>query len=523
MLKENARRETQLRYEAVLDHIAEGIIFFDREASSFSFNPCALRILELAAPVEQPFTLASLNALFEVSTLEGVPITGELLPWARAMRGESARGIELRLRRAGQEWERECAISCFNVTYGSRRALAFMTIIDIGERMAATRTLRASEAHLRNAQRIAKIGSWEWDVDSDVLHCSDALHALLGLDHGKRFDGSYQEFLKFVHPSDRGKVERARSAAVAGLAPFDIEHRLVRADGSTVHVHQRGDLVCDSQRRPLRLCGTAQDVSDRRRAADSLRYANEATTRAETSDRRKSDFLATVSHELRTPLNSIIGFVALLLQGLPGPLNAEQTKQLGIVRASAQHLLALINDVLDLASIEAGQFELHREQFDLRTMLEHLIETVEPLATEKGLQLTLVADAQLGSLLSDRRRVEQVLLNLLNNAVKFTERGAVTLTAETVGAAEPQLRLRVADTGIGIAAADLESVFQPFRQLDADIGRRREGTGLGLAISRRLAQHLNGSIQAASARGVGSSFTFTLPMLRGASASSAAP
>jgi PAS domain S-box-containing protein len=241
---------------------------------------------------------------------------------------------------------------------------------------------------------------------------------------------------------------------------------------------------------------------------------------AEAADRTKSVFLATMSHELRTPLNSIIGFTGIVLQGMAGPLNPEQAKQLGMVKGSALHLLELINDVLDLSKIEAGQLEVHAEPFDLRASLERVTASIMPLADKKSLMLTSVVSPDLGMMVSDRRRVEQILINLLNNAVKFTESGSVTLTAERVAgfqsspeaAPQPVLRLRVTDTGIGMKPEDLLTLFQPFRQIDGGIARQNEGTGLGLAISRRLAALLDGEVCAASEWSKGSVFTVILPM-----------
>jgi signal transduction histidine kinase len=241
---------------------------------------------------------------------------------------------------------------------------------------------------------------------------------------------------------------------------------------------------------------------------------------AEAADRVKSAFLATMSHELRTPLNSIIGFTAIVLKGLAGPLTAEQSKQLGMVQGSARHLLDLINDVLDLSKIEAGQLEVHGELFDLRVALEHVTASIAPQADKKGLTLVTVLSPQLGEIMSDRRRVEQIVLNLLSNAVKFTERGSVTLTATMVGAVgatpeaalPPAVRIQVADTGIGIKPADLAMLFRPFRQIDGGLARENEGTGLGLAISQRLATLLDGEISAASEWQQGSVFTLTLPL-----------
>jgi hypothetical protein len=230
--------------------------------------------------------------------------------------------------------------------------------------------------------------------------------------------------------------------------------------------------------------------------------------RAESADHLKSAFLATMSHELRTPLNSIIGFTGILLQGLAGPLNDEQRKQLGIVRDSARHLLALINDVLDISKIEAGQLNVAREPFDLRASIARVDGMVRPLAEKKSLALRTDLATEIGEWTGDARRVEQILLNLLNNAVKFTERGEVALRGRFDG---DRLVLDVSDTGIGIRPEDIEQLFQPFRQVDSGLSRRHEGTGLGLAICRRLAALMGGDIAVQSEPGRGSVFTLSLP------------
>jgi len=239
----------------------------------------------------------------------------------------------------------------------------------------------------------------------------------------------------------------------------------------------------------------------------------EAKARAEAADRVKSAFLATMSHELRTPMNSILGFSGILEEGLAGPMNPEQTRQIGMVRCSARHLLDLINDVLDISKIEAGELRVTPSTFSMPELLERALATIRPLADRKGLTLRVELAGDLGEVTSDPRRVEQILINLLGNAVKFTEKGGVTLLAGVEGGS--QVRLAVRDTGIGIAPQDLQELFQPFRQVDSRISRQHEGTGLGLAICRRLAHLLGGEVLAESEAGKGSTFTLVLPLKGG--------
>lgn len=234
-----------------------------------------------------------------------------------------------------------------------------------------------------------------------------------------------------------------------------------------------------------------------------------AKEQAESADRLKSAFLASMSHELRTPLNSIIGFTGIMLQGLPGPLNPEQTKQLGMVQGSARHLLDLINDILDLSKIESGQLKIEYKPFQVCESLDKAIRLVMPLAEKKGLAMACEASPEVNALIADRRRFEQILINLLNNAVKFSERGTVRVQGLV---REGELVIRVVDNGIGIKSEDMGILFQTFQQIDTGLTRNHEGSGLGLSICKKLVEMMGGRISAESEWGIGSTFTFSLPL-----------
>jgi PAS domain S-box-containing protein len=305
----------------------------------------------------------------------------------------------------------------------------------------------------------------------------------------------------------------------------------IRRNGERVWIAWTNRIVKDAEGRVAEILSIGTDITERKMADEAIRELNatleqrvaERTTelavardRAEAADRLKSAFLATMSHELRTPLNSIIGFTGIILQEMAGPLTAEQRKQLAMVRDSARHLLALINDVLDISKIEAGQLEMNIEPFDLRASLDKVYGIIKPLAEKKGLTLRIQISREIGAFLSDARRVEQIVINLLNNAVKYTERGEILLAATIAPfpdhAPQSALQIAVTDTGIGIKPEDFDTLFLPFRQIDSGLTRQFEGTGLGLAICRRLADLLGGEIRAESEWGKGSVFTLILPV-----------
>jgi PAS domain S-box-containing protein len=386
--------------------------------------------------------------------------------------------------------------------------------IDISARVRTEKLLQASERKYRELVENANSIILRWSSDGRIMFLNE---------FGLRFFGYSSEEIVGRHVlgtlvpdtdssgSDLGDLMERICASPEDFAQNTNEN--MRRNGERVWISWTNRIERDENGRVIGILSIGNDITDRLR----IEAEREQRMRAEEADRVKSAFLATMSHELRTPLNSIIGFTGILLQGLAGPLNDEQNKQLGMVRTSARHLLALVNDVLDISKIEAGQLEIVAQPYDVRRSIEKVLALVRPQVSSKGLDLRVDIDASLQRAVGDERRFEQILLNLLSNAIKFTDRGEVRVSAQRLETAPvqgggPAMRLQICDTGIGIRPEDLQVLFQPFQQLESGLDRKHEGTGLGLAISRRLAELLGGEISAASEWGKGSTFTVVLPL-----------
>lgn len=349
------------------------------------------------------------------------------------------------------------------------------------------------------------------DTELRFTGCNKAYERAFGLSRDD-IAGRCVTELDYLPRSQREAFQTEQRQLLELGGSINREITLDFADGTRHEMLYTAARIMGPDESPMGIVGLLVDITVQKRVESELAIARD---HAQAADRVKSAFLATMSHELRTPLNSIIGFTGILLQELAGPLNAEQTKQLEMVRNSSQHLLTLINDVLDISRIEAGEMTLAEESFEPMTSVDKVVEIVRPLADRKGLTLRVERHGDPGVRLGDARRVEQVLFNLIGNAVKFTETGSVNVRVDTSDdVAHNSVVVTVCDTGIGIREEDMRTLFRPFRQIDSTLSRKHEGTGLGLVICKRLTQMMHGDIEVDSQWGVGTTFTLKLPLAK---------
>jgi len=354
---------------------------------------------------------------------------------------------------------------------------------------------------------LSMVGQYEATLDGDVLAVNPALCALLGRDAS---DMVGRPFTDFFHRNDEGALPTDLASLRSGRAStYERERLYLHFDGRPVPVHVQGVLIRDVEGRPEHIVGTVVDLTARRAAmselaarADELRAARDE---AQAADRAKSTFLAHVSHEIRTPLNGLLGMLELLQQT---DLDQVQRERTGVAQASGELLMQLLNDVLDLSKGEAIVTALHPRPVQLRVRAEQVVSALRPVAEAKAIRLVFdVADDVPTWVEADPDRLRQLLLNLIGNAVKFTEKGAVTVLVRRDRAG---VALVISDTGPGIEADDVERLFSPFEQGAA--GHRHGGTGLGLALCRQLVELMGGSLEVESQPGQGSTFRAVLPL-----------
>jgi signal transduction histidine kinase/DNA-binding response OmpR family regulator len=366
------------------------------------------------------------------------------------------------------------------------------------------RLLDTREAQLAEALRLSKLGTWNLNLQNDSSELSEEAQLLLGCAKGETHP-SFSQFIQHIHSDDRDAFTSVFFNRVVSRISQD--YRLVSADAGGTFVHIRGEIVRDKDGNPTRAGGMIQDITQRKLADAELLRLKDA---AEAANRAKSEFLANMSHELRTPMSAILGFADMMTRTGDHAIDAAEC--VSTIRRNSQHLLDLINEILDLSKIEAGQMKVERIQCDLPALLCELGALMQPRAAEKSLQITIDIQGPVPRYIqTDPQRLRQILVNLLGNAIKFTPSGCVNLTVSQKNQAEScQLILVVRDTGIGMTSEQLSRVFEPFAQAESSTTRKFGGTGLGLTISRRLARLLDGDITVSSEPNIGSAFTVTM-------------
>jgi PAS domain S-box-containing protein len=436
--------------------------------------------------------------------------------------------VPIRAPAAGEPIATLCAIAFEPRAWSDRdvgvlRELAAWAESEIELRIAQIRTrleeeeaLRSAQARLRLALDAAELGDWELDLRTQESPRRSLRHDRIFGYAEPVHDWSYERFVEHAHPDDRAEVDRRFRVAIEKGEPWDFECRIHRVDGELRWIWARGGIHHDSAGRPSRALGVVMDITERKHAEAEreklLAAERAARAEAEAANRSKSQFLAVMSHELRTPLNAISGYADLLELGIHGPTTEAQRKALGRIQASQQHLLGLINEVLNYAKLESGSVQYDIDDVRVGEALAGVRSLVEPQARARNLELVIADCAPDVAARADPEKLRQILLNLVGNAIKFTSAGGrIEVTCDTRGS---HVHIAVRDTGIGIEADKLEAVFEPFVQVHSDLTRKSDGTGLGLAISRDLALDMNGDLTVESEPGSGSTFTLRLPAAR---------
>jgi PAS domain S-box-containing protein len=492
-------------YRQIVESGNEGIWVFDLDGATAYVN--ARMASMLGYTIEEMGSISLLDVLDEVGRDQGTAF----LARQRRAGGTTESAECLLLRRDGEPVWTVISHSPWQDQNGAYLGLiAFVN--DITERRRLSDELRRREEQLAEAQRVAHLGSWEWDIGADVLEWSDEMYRIFQLSP-EQFDGTLDSYLALVHPDDREMTAAIVGACLDGLPAFEFDQRVGGRPGQgVVWVHASGEVLRDDTGRPTLMRGTALNITAYKEAEAELETARDTALAAL---RAKSAFLATISHEIRTPMNGVIGLADLL----PATdLDDRQRQYVAGIQTAGEALLAIINDVLDFSKIEAGRVDLEVIDLDVTQVIEEVAGLLARQAHAKGIEL--ITRGCLGfstPLRGDPSRLRQVLLNLTSNAIKFTDEGEIVLSAQLTATSHDavDVTFEVSDTGIGISPADQEHIFQPFSQVDASTTRRFGGTGLGLAISRQLVETMGGDLTVESQLGAGSVFSFTVRLPRG--------
>lgn len=490
-LAELALQQSEARYRRIVETASEGIWMIDADHKTTFANDRMAQLLGTTASAMLGRTL------FDFMDEEGKHLAEIYI--ARRQQGiEEQHDFKFKRLDGSTLWAIIEMTPILDAEGRCQGALGMVT--DITDRKRIEDQLRSLSDRLSLAIKSGAIGIWDWDLVEDVSVWDDRMCDLFGIPRSE-FTGASQTWLQAMHPDDRAAALASTEQALRGEKDYDTEFRVVHPDGSIRFIKAYGVVQRNQSGEPIRMIGINLDISDRKQAEEKLREANQtlaiANTELARANRLKDEFLANMSHELRTPLNAVLGLSQVLQEEVFGPLNDKQHQFVDNILSSGNHLLSLINDILDLAKIESGKFELERSPTSIRSLCEISLNVVRQQAQQKHIFLDAQLPPESQLMLLDERRMRQVLINLLSNGVKFTPDGG-RLTLRVSNLSSRWLLFEVEDTGIGIAASDQDRLFQPFVQIDSSLSRHYEGTGMGLALVKQIVELHEGQVSVSS-------------------------
>ena len=497
---ELALRDSETRSRAILEAALDGIITIDERGSIESFNAAAQRLFGYTAHevigknvsmlMPQPYKKEHDGYLQNYRRTGHAKIIGI---------GREVTG----LRKDGTTFPMDLAVS--ELSLSGRRAFTGM-VHDLTERKEAEQAVRENEQRFRTIADAIPQLMWTAEPDGDVDYCNARWHEYTGLSFDQTRGWGWKTV---VHGDDAQRVVGLWRESLKSGQGFSAECRMEQeARGVYRWFLMRAVAVRDTAGKIVQWIGTCTDIDDQKKAAE----VEAARVEAENANRAKSEFLANMSHEVRTPMTAILGYADLLLD--PEQSESDRHNAVNVIRRNGSHLLAVVNDILDLSKIEAGEMKVEQIQCSPCHVLAEVTSIIRVRAKEAGLHFEMKVEGLIPQTIrTDPTRLRQILINLLGNAVKFTEAGWVRLVAkmdDSPASANPHMRFEVIDTGIGMTKEQVGKLFQPFVQADSSTTRRFGGTGLGLTISRRLAKALGGEIMVDSMPGRGSLFAVTV-------------